>query len=144
MSQRHNCISKVSFVAGLEEWIYIRFEGEGDDGLGDGRYHKGPCPLGVWDVHSALATDYGRELCGEAFAVMVSARLGLVRLWWVVAAIKRLASEEGCSCLVVRNFGGMSSRRTAELGDKVDALALTRGNYARLRAGQAGKAWDRS
>lgn len=95
-------------IAGRAVGSDVRFEGEGDDGLGDGRQQEGPGPLCIWDVHSALPSRDWGKFCGEALAVVVAAWLGLIglRLWWVEAAIERLASEEGCSCLVVRNFGG--------------------------------------
>jgi hypothetical protein len=97
----------------------VRFEDEGDDGLGDGGQQKGPGPPGVGDVHAALALRDRRQLCGEALAVVVAAWLRLVglRLRRVrVAVVEGLASEEGSSSLVVRNFGGRDSRRTAGWG----------------------------
>lgn len=102
-------------------WGHVRFEDEGNDGLGGGGRKKGPGPLGVGDVHSALLPRDGRELGREAFAVVVAAwldgRVGLMRLWGIVVVmVQWLASEEGCACLVVRNFGGRRSRRTAGLG----------------------------
>lgn len=105
----------------------VRLEGEGHDGLEHGDQHERPCPLCIWDIHSGCATSLGRELSGEAFAVVVAPGLGvelgrrllegrrvlegwLVVLVGVVVLIEWLTSQEGCAGLVVRNFGRMSSR----------------------------------
>lgn len=96
-----------------------RFEGEGNDGLAYGRNEEGPCPLCVWYIHFARTTGRRGKLSGETLAMVISAGLRLVRLLLAVGrvvvglvgivAVQRLASEEGCSGLVVRNFGRMSA-----------------------------------
>lgn len=104
----------------------IRLEGQGNDGLDNGREHKSPCPPGVGNVHSDFATGLWWEGGGEAFAVVVSSGLdpvgnlggglegrlvgGVVVLEVVEAAIEGLSSQKGCARLVVRNFGKNGSR----------------------------------
>lgn len=100
-----------------------RFEGEGNDHLGDGGDHERPRPFGIWDIHSGVSSNgIRRELCREALAVVISTRLGFEGLRSVglvaillgrILPIQRLASEEGCSRLVWGNFGRMDSRELA-------------------------------
>jgi hypothetical protein len=92
----------------------VRFQGESYSGLGDGSQQEGPGPFGIWDIHYRGATNGWRQLGGKALALVISARygrcvgLGAVRLRSEVA-IERLTSEEGCSRLVGRNFGGIAA-----------------------------------
>jgi hypothetical protein len=99
--------------------LYIRFEGQGNDRLGDGGDHEGPGPFRVGDIHSGSASGGRWKIGRKALAVVVSTRrlsVGLVaraRELGLVVSVQRLASEEGCSRLVVGNFGRMVSRELA-------------------------------
>lgn len=123
MCQRHICTQAVSIEDAMRRHLAdIRFESEGDYGLCDDSEQECPCPFCVGDVHAGTSSSRLRgEVSGEAFAVVVSAGGGVDAGGLVVVgvglrgegAVHRLASEEGCACFVVRNFGDGDSRREA-------------------------------
>ncbi len=91
--------------------VDARFERESNSGLDNGRQHEGPCPSSVWKVH--LGHTPRGQRCRELFS---GVRWRLLWIAWLVGGIvvvvwvKGLSSQEGCSCLVVRNFGNEVSR----------------------------------
>lgn len=103
-----------------------------------------------------IATRLGLEWLRSVGLIVVGVRL--------VGRLQRLASEEGCSRLVVRNFGRMSSRKLAAevgglcgcgvaagVGDYSDSgrwtarqLAVWCGSTAETSVRHLGCAWSRS